>query len=531
MREHANLTRSAGAPSAPAKASMSSRTAPSEGFPGPGAAASLVWRMQQGVGNAATAAWLSARAGAGGTRADLPEIGRATRSPTQRRPVAAGATLQRALRVRGSGTRPRTRGLVEWILNRLNLVASPELAQVVRWLQGSRLFHLDIVVQDKAAGLHLGDTGINISDQGAPSNLLEYKFLEDPTSVLQPSAVSITVTVHETEDLAQLATTLLHELELHVVPAAMRCIDYGLAVLQEPFDVDAVLRVLVEQLAREQDEHGAMDRLEEFVRSGARLATLMKLDDAPLLAQAIDRAIGKDAVEQLTAFERRQLQTTSPDRVTWLLGLCEAVRRDGPSAAAPPRPPARELPPQALPGPAALPAVYEGLIACVERRVPFATALRDIPLSVSVAQAIGFYRDQLVPKLLRAMPDRLRGRPDCIVWFMGFYGVPQPMTLALMERPLNPSPQIRDLTLEPIPYPDFWPERDERKDWTPERLVPRSVLVAVQRGQLLQGDRLFVDGLLCRVAVLDAEKLKARGKHTRGAAFLDDGRAVVLWRL
>ncbi|MFB8400624.1 hypothetical protein [Streptomyces sp. NPDC055912] len=383
---------------------------------------------------------------------------------------------------------------------------SPQLREFLDLVDGNPTCHLFIDALASGVDEH-GSTGVFVSPPQAPQGtLIAEALLLDPQMILAPheSFIKVTVMAGPGTDPGQAAVTLLHELELHVAPAC----DLLREISQDVRSDDARLGLVLAYLRRP-DEHVALDRQEQYVRSAARIRLATVGSSVHDWGAHLMTAACADALEQFAAYE-----TTPPNRVAnsvertrWLAALVEALRSHGPEAVLQAQPPTR-------PVVHARPAVDGDLSTLVA----FRTFQRVDPLDIideartaqgaTVLGVLDLYRHRIVPALLAQAGPLGLTDPIQQAFFLTYHGVPG----LIAWEACNTDAGTADDTLEDVKVvpawpprePVFWLTREERTSWNRDTGIPRSVF---DTPGIENGSHLYVDGVKYRAAVADSDRV------------------------
>ncbi|MCX5213243.1 hypothetical protein OG689_28945 [Kitasatospora sp. NBC_00240] len=383
---------------------------------------------------------------------------------------------------------------------------SPQLRDVLSFVRAHESVHLFVEVLDSGTGAH-GNTGTYVSLPKAPTGtLVQEAFLSGPALLLgrHEAFVKVTVEAGPGSSPVEASTTLLHELELHAVPAGLLLQRLALT----PEGDDARLGLVLDRMRRA-DEHTDLDRQEQYVRSAARIrAAAPDSTTAGWAAELLNRA-GQDATEQFAAYEAKNpdMDEASPARVQWLIALIAGVGRAGPDAVADrPKPgPRKARARAAAPGPD-----VAGLIA---RRLTERVGMLEVVdearavFGLPVGKVLDLYCRQLVPALLAQAPGH--GLTDVVqqVVFLNHHGVPNLVALDAVDAvdaagSTSPPAVPVVSSWPPADLPVFWLTKGERDSWTQLTGLPESVQRA---GAVAHGSLLYLDGQVYKAAVSDTK--------------------------
>jgi hypothetical protein len=223
-------------------------------------------------------------------------------SPARSLPAVRPA-VQRKLDVSGIGR-------FDALLKAVRLGGSDELQEGIKAAEEGDKFDLRIRVipkTDPELKQH-GDTaiysGIFLGKGDEASLLLDELVRTNPEELLSPkSRLAIEVTVYEDPNAsdAHQAATLIHELELHVVPAFD--LVNTIVTMKEQGKLEPVVETILNS-ARAPDEHRDVNRLINYLQTAYNVAEKAK----NLRADLVKEAAG-DVINQFLGYERQFLQS------------------------------------------------------------------------------------------------------------------------------------------------------------------------------------------------------------------------------
>ncbi|MFE5541939.1 hypothetical protein [Streptomyces sp. NPDC056492] len=389
---------------------------------------------------------------------------------------------------------------------------SPQLRELLDLVDGNLTCHLFIDVLASGADVH-GSTGVFVSPpQAAQGTLIEEALLLNPQMILAPheSFIKVMVKAGPGTDPGQAAVTLLHELELHVAPAG----DLLREISQEVRSDDARLGLVLAYLRRP-DEHVALDRQEQYVRSAARIRMATAGSSAHDWGARLMEGACTDARKQFAAYE-----TTPPNRVAnsaertqWLATLVRALGSHGPEAVL-------QTPLPTRPTVRARPAVDGDLSTLVA----FRTFQRVDPLEIideartthgaTLLSVLDLYRHRIVPALLAQAGPLGLTHTIQQTFFLTYHGVPGLIAWEAQTTDAGAGAgagaaagtldDVKAVPAWPPKEPVFWLTREERTSWTRDTGIPRSVF---DTPGIEDGSYLYVDGVKYRAAVADSDRV------------------------
>lgn len=376
----------------------------------------------------------------------------------------------------------------------------------------------DLVIRMLASGdgSH-GHTGAFISASESPSEdptLLEEAFLTKPGMILGQHTwlIETRIAAGPDSDPSAAIVSLLHELELHAVPAGLLLQELAKAGLG---DSDGASLPLVLSYMR-RDQHLDLGRQEQYVRAAARFERAIQQDqDLAWLGKDLLRGASLDAIDTFGTSENQAGDNGSEARVRWLGAAVPAIQAGGPDTViTAPKPPARQLRTWVkADGTDAL----DLMARRVSARVPMPDVLDEarIVAGVTVASVLDQYRKQVVPALLAHGPADLtdEGRKHA---FLTYHGVPGLLALRVIEvaGTLQPPSVTVTPAWPPAGMPVFWLNPKEvAQDWSPLAALPQSVQ---DTAGLKHGDRIWLHGAVYKVA---AEDTPPAGPRVRARYF------------
>lgn len=383
---------------------------------------------------------------------------------------------------------------------------SPQLREFLDLVDGNPTCHLFIDALASGVDAH-GSTGVFVSPPQAPKGtLIAEALLLKPQMILAPheSFIKVTVMAGPGTDPDQAAVTLLHELELHVAPAG----DLLREISQEVRSDDARLGSVLAYLRRP-DEHVALDRQEQYVRSAARIRMATAGSSVQDWGASLMKGACADALEQFAAYETTpaNLVANSLERTQWLVALVDALRSHGPQAVLQAQLPTR-------PAVHARPA-FDGDLSTL---VAFRTFQRVDPLDIideartthgaTVLDVLDLYRHRIVPALLAQAGPLGLTDPIQQTFFLSYHGVPGLIAWEASTTSAGAAAgaleDVKAVPAWPPTEPVFWLTREERTSWTRETGIPQSVL---NTPGIENGSYLYIDGVKYRAAVADSDRV------------------------
>jgi hypothetical protein len=383
---------------------------------------------------------------------------------------------------------------------------SPQLREFFDLVDGNLACHLFIDALASGIDVH-GSTGVFVSPPQAPQGtLIAEALLLKPQMILAPheSFIKVTVMAGPGTDPGQAAVTLLHELELHVAPAG----DLLRGISQEVRSDDTRLGLVLAYLRRP-DEHVALDRQEQYVRSAARIRMATAGSSVQDWGARLMTGACADALEQFAAYETTPASrvANSVERAQWLAALVDALRSRGPEAVLQAQLPTR-------PAVHARPA-FDGDLSTL---VAFRTFQRVDPLDIidearatrgaTVLGVLDLYRHRIVPALLAQAGPLGLTDPIQQTFFLTYHGVPGLIAWEAGNTGAGAAAgtleDVKVVPAWPPTEPVFWLTREERTSWTRDTGIPRSVF---DTPGIENGNYLYVDGVKYRAAVADSDRV------------------------
>jgi len=461
-------------------------------------------------------ALLDASAGGGGA-------GTAVQRRVQIGDVPSGATRNQAMTVK------KVLALLE------GPVGSPALNSVLSFLTASSTAHLHIEFETVGGGEHTGEsggpihgeTGIFLGDRRLESSqMLQEALLVDPAPLLSAQCdltISVRIFLRSDTREHELATTILHELELHAVPAGTLLQRLDFLRKKMGNDPDKVIGMLLQYLAAP-DDHRNIDHAVAMVESGGQLYEACRGTQWEGWAKATLNTICNDAQEQFLSAVLKSSREGDLERIEHLQAVIAKVKGTGPDPGDRPE----KLRPQhpyrtvntarrSLDRTQVLEYLAEG----VRERRPMEAMVQELGEKYGVprAESIELYNREIAPQVFAEAP---KTKDDELLFsFMESYGVPRPVTMALIEREPRETGGDKSLdgegshsrkksklqkpswSLPPPKERAFLTRLGTEDDWTPitNHYVPRQVLAA--HAELAPGTWIIVDGYQMRVRYTD----------------------------
>jgi hypothetical protein len=416
---------------------------------------------------------------------------------------------------------PALQALVE----KPNRLSAP-LAALLTELRESQTSNFVVRVSDSGDG-SAGNTAAYISLSGNPASegiLIEEAFLTNPGMIFGQLTwrIETQIGAGPESDPSHASVTLLHEMELHVVPAGLLL----QAIVKANLGDGASLPLVLDYLRQEQ--HLDLDRQLQYVRAAARFRQAVQQDPAlNWLGNDLLKGASGDAIEQFALSEKAAPDQGSGARIKWLGTAVAAIKAKGADAAMPPAPPARQA--------RALTKVQTDdalslMVLRVSERVPMADILDEARtvFRTTVVSTLDQYRKQVVPALLASAPADVthEGRK---VAFLKYHGVPNQLAISAVEAAGTSQPPTLKVTpaWPPTGMQVVWLTPQEHASaWSPFTGLPESV----QAIDLANGDLICLDGVTYQVAALDT---KPETPRVRASFFRHQrtGKFVALFRL
>lgn len=429
-------------------------------------------------------------------------------------------------------------------------VGSTELNQVLAFLTNSPTAHLHVELKvidgedkehtGKSGGKLEGQTGIYLGDGDLQrSEMLQEALLVDPTPLLDAKcSLTIGVRIFLRADLEphELATTILHELELHAVPAGRLLRRLDIVRHTTGNDPDTVIGSLLQYLAAP-DQHTNIDRAIAFVKTAGRLYDACRGSDWEGWAKATRNTICWDAETQFLAAAHSNLDL---DRLEYLQGVVASVKGEAPADAG-------ELPEKLAPRSSYRTVktakrtldkvqVLEHFARGVRERHTMESMIEELgeKFGVPRAESIALYNREIAPLVYAEAPTKENS--DLLFLFMSSYGVPPPVTQSLVEQDNKNNageeskqrdksqsskgrkPGFSSWLLSPPKERAFFTDPVTESDWTPitNYYVPRSVLAA--HAELHPEAQITVDGYKMRVKYTKSGDISG-ASHVKGSKY------------
>jgi hypothetical protein len=382
---------------------------------------------------------------------------------------------------------------------------STQLAALFALVKDNKTCHLHVQVSDSGNGGH-GDTGSYINLPGAKATeatLIQEAFMTKRSLILEQHTwfVEVTIDAGPESDAAAASTTLMHELELHAVPAGLLLQGVARA---NPGD-DARLGLVLAHM-RQADQHVDLDRQEQYVRAAARIRSAVRNDeDLAWWGADLLKDVAEDAIDQFEAYENEATDGNSAARVQWLRAVIDAIKNSGPDA---PIQVPKPAPRQARVWAAVADVDVPGLMARrVSARIPMVDVVDEARtvFTVPVSHVLDLYCRQVVPALLAQAPGDLTDKERKWV-FLTYHGVEGLAALdAIDASGTTPVPGVNVVSAWPPPdMRVLWLTDGERHpgSWSQLTALPQAVKDTTG---FVDDSRIYLDGQVYRVAVRDTK--------------------------
>jgi hypothetical protein len=328
-----------------------------------------------------------------------------------------------------------TRSSISLVLEQLQQGAgSRELTGALTYLFGSSTSHLVIAVvpADSGQTTH-GTTDIRVGklEQIDPP-LIQEQIMRNPWRFFFDPHLTVQVTLYVPADqtLRETAVTLLHELELHAVPAIrlLRTID-GILAAQPNVEkiVNAVLAFMMKP-----DEHRDLERLVGLIQGAAQLRNQLRSTPFAAWGQRVLKGVCTDAIEQLAASALRSgADEEALGQLKYLGELAKSLEAgakppaplpEGASTSSPTTTTTGRRSPTDLPS---VPKIAEIIRKLVVQRMPWQQILFEMThrFGVPKEMTIDLYHNAVVPWLAQKLPQE--ANQETRLRLLLDHGVPQ----------------------------------------------------------------------------------------------------------
>jgi hypothetical protein len=450
------------------------------------------------------------------------------------------AGVQRLVRI-GKVPKRATRQQELAIDKILDLLAGPvgsgPLSVLLSYLTTSTRSHLHIEFEtiEEDAPVH-GQTGIFLGGhRHEESVMLQEAALVDPAPLLAGDCslvVSVRIFLGPNTPAHEVATTILHELELHAVPAGLLLQRLEFVRTKMGNDAERILGMILQYLAKA-DDHRNLDRLIDLVESGRQVYQACKQTSLEKWALGTLRTICEDAQEQLVAVALKSPEEKDLERIDHLTNVVKhALGQGEPSG---PKPEGLSAPHPYRTVTTAKDRtldekeVVEFFLSGVRDRRAMEVMVEELGTTYGVPrhESIALFNREVAPLLFAEAPSHKDF--ELLMQFMESYGVPPPVVMDLYEKHGGKRDEMDDekpsrFKLPPPRERAFFTDEHREPDWTPitNHYVPRSVLEA--HAELPPRTWIVVDGYQMRVYYTDKSGVRGASKVTGS----DYGKYMVL---